>query len=76
MAERTARSAYVQLSDFNDTFHCVCLLLTSNKMRFNVLACRVAVFWDVTPWDLVEYTGVLERVAASSFSSLVYPHKQ
>jgi len=57
-------------TDFN-TFHCVCLLLTvswgykrtRDRMRFEVLACRVAVFRDVTPWGLVDYTSVLERAA-------------
>jgi hypothetical protein len=53
-------------SDFN-TDHCVCLLLTvrwgykrtRDKMRFEVLACNVAVFRDVKPWGLVDYISVL-----------------
>jgi hypothetical protein len=44
-------------------------------MRFEVLACKVAVFWNVTPWGLVDYTSVLERAAVFTFSSLLYPYK-
>ena len=72
------------MSAFTDrlnTSHCMCLLLTvslgykrtRDRTRLEGLACRDAVFWNVTPWGLVDYTSVLERAAASSFISLVYP---
>ena len=43
-------------------------------MRFEVLACRVAVFRVVAPWGLVDYTSVLERELLTPASVRKFMH--